>query len=261
MSAFMDVTSENLDSDSLRVHNKNPGISQIRLRRLAMAKHSGKRDRGSHTAKGRRRGWVVGPVAAAGTVVAFGMSPLSTAPPAHADGLDAIIDSIAGSIAGLVDPSAGLDLGALGAGLAEPLAALGLSTDAVSAAGSFDSVLHTLEQDWITNSLGAGIDTQLNTLWQDLGGTGILIGNGANGIGDGSLAEATGGAGGIWFGDGGDGDTDAAGGGGAGGAGGDVALVVDGGAGGHGGDGLEGSTGQDATASSPAGIGGEGATG
>ena len=77
------------------------------------------------------------------------------------------------------------------------------------AASDLGSLLESLSQQWITSSWGNGFDTQLNAVWQDFGGTGILIGNGADGIGDGTLAEATGGAGGLWFGDGGDGVTDA----------------------------------------------------
>ncbi len=212
-----------------------------------MAQRSSTRDRRSRTAKGRWRGRVVGLIAAAGAVLAFGMGPLANAPGAHADEFDVIVDPIINSLAGLVtglDPSAGLDLGAAGVSSAEPLAALGLSADAVPAAGSLDALLHTFEQDWITSSMGTGVDTQLNTLWQDLGGTGILIGNGANGIGDGSLAEANGAAGGLWFGDGGNGATDAGGVGGVGGA----AVLGDGGVGGNGLDGGAGGDGGDVAA-------------
>ncbi|SPM31616.1 PE-PGRS family protein [Mycobacterium terramassiliense] len=58
-----------------------------------------------------------------------------------------------------------------------------------------------------------------------------LVGNGADGVAGGTLAQANGGAGGILFGNGGAGATDAAGQGGNGGAGG---LIGNGGAGGAG---------------------------
>ena len=72
--------------------------------------------------------------------------------------------------------------------------------------------LQTLEQDWITSSTGQAFDSELNSLFgMD------LIGNGANGVGGETLADADGGNGGMWFGDGGNGATDAAGVGGSGG--------------------------------------------
>ncbi|WP_263988730.1 PE family protein, partial [Mycobacterium conspicuum] len=58
-----------------------------------------------------------------------------------------------------------------------------------------------------------------------------LIGNGADGVAGGTLAQANGGAGGILFGNGGAGATDAAGQGGSGGA---AGLIGNGGAGGAG---------------------------
>jgi len=103
-------------------------------------------------------------------------------------------------------------------------AAEGAAASSDSAAGfdaTFLQAIHTDEQNWINSPLGESID---NTINKDFGE--YLIGNGANGVGGGTLAEATGGNGGALFGDGGSGATDAAGQGGDGGAGG---LVGDGG--------------------------------
>ncbi|MFZ0907073.1 MAG: PGRS repeat-containing protein, partial [Mycobacterium sp.] len=222
-----------------------------------MAQPSSKRNRGSRNGKARRQR-VIGPVAAAGAFLATAMTPLATAPAVHADGFDSIIDpiinSIAGSLSGLaglgavpgVDPLADLglptaDLAAssnLGVGVAD--SALVAAPD--SAASSFDAMLQTLAQEWITSPSGVAYDAQLNTLWQELGHTGILIGNGANGTPDSTLAAANGEAGGLWFGNGGNGATDALGQGGSGGAagmigdGGNGAAGADGGAGGNGGN-------------------------
>ena len=89
-------------------------------------------------------------------------------------------------------------------------------TAATSAATSV-AELQTLEQEWITSSFGHDVDNDVvNPLWHDFGGSGILIGNGANGVGDGTLDQAAGGAGGALFGDGGTGATDADGVGGVG---------------------------------------------
>ena len=144
--------------------------------------------------------------------------------------------------------------------------ALTSAADSSSAASSLDALLQTLEQEWITSSVGAEVDTSINSLWQEVGGSGILIGNGADGVGGATLAEATGGAGGLLFGDGGNGVTDAAGQGGAGGAaglfgdGGDGGAGADGtGAGVAGGDGGDGGTG--GTLMGDGGLGGDGGTG
>ena len=58
-------------------------------------------------------------------------------------------------------------------------------------------MLQTDTQEWITSQFGAAYDAQLNTLWHDLGGSGILIGDGANGAPDSTLAAASGEAGGC----------------------------------------------------------------
>ena len=208
--------------------------------------------------------------------VNFAPTPLVIAPPVNADVLDSIIDLIVDSVAGL-DHAVGVDAGSAGVG--------------ASATASLDTLLHTLEQDWILSPTGIDVDKSINNAWQDLGGSGILIGNGANGVGDGTLAQATGGAGGLLFGDGGNGATDAAGQGGSGGAaglfgnggqggagasvmaagmvggqggaGGTGGIVLgDGGAGGDGGDGSIGGAGGDGgNAVSPFGDGGIGGNG
>ena len=197
---------------------------------------------------------MVGLGSGAAAVLALGMGPLVSVPPAHADELDSIIDpiinAITGSLGSGVDPVAGADL--LG-GL--DLAGLGSSADALAAAGSSDpgSVLDELiyqsinqvGEAWIASPLGSEIDnTVINPIGLALFGQ-DLIDNGAAG----TAADPTGGAAGLLFGDGGTGydstvtgvaggDGGAAGligqhGGGAGG--GDGGLVADGGVGGAGG--------------------------
>ncbi|WP_431241012.1 PGRS repeat-containing protein (plasmid) [Mycolicibacterium aichiense] len=99
-----------------------------------------------------------------------------------------------------------------------PIPTLTAAASSDTAAGlhaTFLQAIHTAEQNWINSPLGKSIDNASN---KDFGR--YLIGNGANGIDGGTLAEATGGAGGLLFGDGGRGATDAAGQGGAGGNGG-----------------------------------------
>jgi endoglycosylceramidase len=238
---------------------------------------------------GRGGGRVVAVATAAGAFVSFGLMPLALTAAAKADIEDVVTDPIINSItaaltnltdafAGL-DPAAGLaplDLGSVGAdtgavsaaaadlagggGVSESAAesATAAASASTSSAATLDSTLHTLEQEWITSAAGIKFDDNLNTLWHDVGGSGILIGNGANGVGGGSLAEATGGAGGMWFGDGGNGATDAAGQGGAGGA---AGLLGDGGTGGNGGDGTGGAGGDGGAGGTLLGDGGTGGNG
>ena len=78
-------------------------------------RHTSKKNQRSSKAKTRRRqiaGWGTG----AGAVLAFGLGPLASAPPAQADVFDVIIDplinAIGGSMGSLVDPLA--SLGAIG---------------------------------------------------------------------------------------------------------------------------------------------------
>jgi len=154
-----------------------------------------------------------------------------------------------GTVASSAADAAGtsdLGLGSLDSALTSPsdwLAALGWSSEPAATALPADAVaatsalpdastsdpaqlfdadifqpLETVEQDWINSSFGEFVDNSLNTLYQDLGGQGMLIGDGANGVGGGSLLAADGQAGGLLFGDGGNGATDLLGQGGAGGA-------------------------------------------
>src|ERR1700730_17622816 len=115
---------------------------------MAMAgRHKNKRGQRSRNSKARHRR-VLGAGSTAGAFLAFGMTPLASAPVAHADGLDVITDPIINSILGSVTsldalvgiiPSGSFDLAlpATDAALAaEPLAALGSSTDVVAAAAS-----------------------------------------------------------------------------------------------------------------------------
>jgi hypothetical protein len=71
-------------------------------------RHS-KRNHRSNDGKARRRRWAVGLDTGAGAVLAFGLAPFSSAPAAHADEFDVIIDPIINSLAGLVDPLVALD--------------------------------------------------------------------------------------------------------------------------------------------------------
>ena len=70
---------------------------------------STERNHRSRNAKGRRR--AVGLSTAAGAFLAFGLGPLATAPAAHADGFELIIEPIINSLAS-IDPTLGADLGA-----------------------------------------------------------------------------------------------------------------------------------------------------
>src|SRR6185312_5903634 len=144
--------------------------------------------------KARRRAFGLG--SGAGAFLALGLGPLAGAPPAHADGLDVIIDPIVNSImgsftdsfAGLdallgIDPTAGVDLAlpaadvaAAGTGGWETFWTdlvnsfdVGSVNDvgaAASATDSLSSFWQGLEQDWISSPFGAQVDTALNS-WFD----------------------------------------------------------------------------------------------
>ena len=85
--------------------------------------------------------------------------------------------------------SAGYALPALAAAWAPLRAPLGIEDRTASGDGyalTFDdgphprgtpAMLQALAQEWINSSYGAAYDYQLNTLWHDLGGSGILIGS------------------------------------------------------------------------------------
>ena len=239
---------------------------------------------------------MIGWGSSAGAALTFTVGPLAAIPAAHADGLDVIVDPIINAVdhamtgvdaLASLSSAASLDLGGLGGSafdqwLALPtdsVAGIGTATgavasasaasDAVAGAGNaaegaaassesaagFDATflqaIHTDEQNWINSPLGESID---NTINKDFGE--YLIGNGANGVGGGTLAEATGGDGGLLFGDGGSGATDAAG---QGGDGGDGGLVGDGGDGGSGANG--GAGGDGGAAGGVIGNGGDGGNG
>ena len=93
-------------------------------------------------------------------------------------GLDSVpgADALAGlDMGGLVSPATDLaGSSSLGVGAAD--SALAAASDPSAAASSFDAMLQTDTQQWITSQFGAAYDAQLNTLWHDLGGGGILIG-------------------------------------------------------------------------------------
>jgi len=195
-----------------------------------MAQCPRKREIRPRQVKARRHRRVAGLATAAGAFLGAAMTPLASAPVAHADGFDVVIDPIvnstANSLTSLLEPLAGLDsvsaadplinLGIGNLGVSSADSALTAASDPSPAASSFDAMLQTLAQEWITSQSGAAYDAQLNTLWHDIGGSGILIGNGANGTPDSTLAAANGEAGGLWFGNGGNGATDALGQGGRG---------------------------------------------
>ena len=209
-----------------------------------------------HTASGvvghrtvRRGGVCIGLGGGAGAFLALGLSPLANAPAANADVLDAILDPIINSL-GSVDPTLAGDLGslassfdpafsdpglaALSADAAAALPAAPLDPNPLSEAFQTDvwlplhAELVTAATDFQTNPIGEAINSYFSTLPGDFCG---LICNGADGTAGGTLAEATGQNGGIFFGDGGAGATDGAG---VGGDGGDAGGLGNGGAGGEG---------------------------
>jgi hypothetical protein len=121
---------------------------------LAVAsRSSSKRNQRSSKAKARRRRRAVGMGGSAGAFLALGLGPLATAPAAHADPFDVILDPIINSITSALpsalDPLAGLDLASLtlpatdlagtsGLGLSSVDSALVLPTDPLAALGSAD---------------------------------------------------------------------------------------------------------------------------
>ncbi len=186
-----------------------------------MADRHTKPNRLSPSAKPRRRR-VLGLSASAAAFLAFGLSPLATAPPAKADVFDVILDPIiqplqqaltgvSDALSG-IDPTAALDLGAVGSHAADA-GNLGLG----AAASPADSWLQGLEQDWINSALGQQVDSSLNAWFAQVdpaddptAGACGLICNGADGVGGGAMAQTDGQAGGLLFGNGGNGATAAA---------------------------------------------------
>jgi endoglycosylceramidase len=180
-------------------------------------------------------------VASAGALFAFGMTPFVSPPAANADEFEVILDPIINSIAS-IDPGLATDVGGLVASFDPTFAAeSGASASVAAAAPDFSELFnqfvytptHTALQDWINSSLGQQVDGFINSTSGE-----FLIGNGAPG----TEADPNGGAGGLWFGDGGPGwnSTEA---GIAGGHGGDAGMVGNGGAGGDGGTGAAGGDG------------------
>ena len=218
---------------------------------------SGKRNRFSHKAIERGVGRVIGLSGATSAFVTFSLGPLLNAPAARADGFeDIILDPIISSLSS-VDPSLAVDLSGWLSSLDSALSAASTfdpaNLDAASVpaastdlAQAYETAVydpsHTWDQEWIagTTFLGSATVSYDNFINSLDPGT-LLIGNGADGVGGGTLAAADGSAGGVWFGDGGSGATDAAGQGGAGGA----AFDGDGGLGGNGLDGGPGGAGGD----------------
>ena len=203
--------------------------------------------------RGCRR--VIGLGMAAGAFLAFGMSPLVTAPAANADEFDVILDPIINSLSA-IDPTLGADLGALATSLDPTFAADSAATTAAVPAGTPDfaelfnqyvyTPTHTALEDWINSSIGQQVDGFINSVAGS-----YVIGNGTLG----TETDPDGGAAGWLFGDGGPGwnSTEP---GVAGGSGGAAGIVGDGGGGGDGGAGADGGDG--GAGGTFMGIGGDG---
>jgi hypothetical protein len=128
-------------------------------------RRGGKHNPHSRTAMIRRRQRAVGVTGAVSAFLALGLVPLTNAPKASADGLDAVFDQVVNAITGsLGDVAAGSaavpELGSLGLGAAESTAA----------ASAVDGWLHALEQDWLNSGFGQQVDTAINSWFND-GGT------------------------------------------------------------------------------------------
>jgi len=185
---------------------------------------------------------------AVGAIFALGMTSMSIPATAHADdfGLGDLLGDLAASAT-----SAATNVGELSTPAVEQaLSAAAPSAETVSAADLFQQdfydPLHTAVEDWINSSFGQQVDSYINTASGE-----FLIGNGAPG----TEQDPSGGAGGLWLGDGGNGwDSNEAG--VAGGSGGDAGIFGNGGEGGGGGAGANGGDG--GNAGSMFGIGGDG---
>ena len=176
-------------------------------------------------------------------VAAFGIG-MFTAPAAHADdfGLGDLISNV-------ISSAASADVG--GHAVDQALAASTAGAETFSATELFQQhiydALHAGVESWINSPFGEHVDHAINTASGQ-----FLIGNGA----DGTQMDPNGGAGGLWFGDGGPGWNSTVA-GEAGGSGGDAAgFFGNGGEGGMGGAGAAGGDGGDA--GSLFGIGGDG---
>ncbi len=158
-----------------------------------------------------------------------------------------------------LDAAAGSYAGADAAN-ASALAAFSVPSLPGLVVGVFDTLVYQptyfVGQAWITSSVGEFIDnTLINPIGQVLFGQ-ALLGNGASGINGGTVLQAAGGPGGLFFGNGGPGGTAASGQGGLGGA---AELIGNGGTGGAGAGG--GAGGDGGTGGLLMGIGGTGGPG
>lgn len=225
----------------------------------------------NHRSKGaeerRRRG--VGLGTGVGTFLAFGMTALSAPPLAQADDLglgEWILELFGGAgdataAAGAVAsaPADGLfsalDVGTQGIDQASAVAGIASASDMLSVPADmwfqqliYDPI-HSAVEAWISSDFGQEVAGFINQISGQ-----FLIGDGAAGTAE----HPDGGAGGLWFGDGGQGwDSTQAG--VAGGAGGDAGWFGNGGDGGDGGAGGSGGDGGDG--GSLLGIGGNGGDG
>lgn len=215
---------------------------------------------GTRQARSRRRNRAVGTVASVGAFLTFGVMPLA---PAQADEFDWIAD--------VFDMSAWIPADDGGASDAVYWLApaswdldglLGSAVSTSDASDDFDNWVETwIYQPWHTmmqNVIQTDFWIVFRYLLNEWFGNGqILIGNGADGHDGGTLEEAAGQPGGLWFGDGGDGGTSASGVGGAGGA----AYFGNAGAGGEGVDGADGGPGGTVAYIGMGGDGGDGGVG
>src|ERR1700722_19538030 len=119
-------------------------------------KHSGKKNRQS--GKGKARGRALGLGGSAGAFLAFGLSPLAglaSAPQAHADGLDVIIDPIINSILGSADGLLGID------------PTTGLDA-AIAAPGGWESLFADFSSPVSDAGSAASVTDSATTFWQGL---------------------------------------------------------------------------------------------
>lgn len=204
-------------------------------------------------ARSRRRNRAVGTVASVGAFLTFGVMPSA---PAQADEFDWIAD--------VFDMSAWVDDGGASDAV-NWFDSASWSLDGLAGSAAADDFttwaetwiyqpFHTMMQNWMQTDFGIVFRYVLN---ESFGNGQILIGNGADGYSGGTLEEAAGQPGGLWFGDGGDGGTAASGVGGAGGA----AYFGNGGAGGDGTDGAAGGSGGSVAYIGIGGAGGAGGAG
>ncbi|MGH3563113.1 MAG: hypothetical protein ACRDTN_15350, partial [Mycobacterium sp.] len=150
-----------------------------------------KRSRQPLAAKAHRRR-VAGLLVAFGAFLGFGMAPLATAPRAHADDIDLLLDPIIASVQATMtelDP----------AGLAASVDPFAGAADAAAAAWFDQAIylpLHADIETWINSTLGQAVDGFINGLFGQ-----YLLGDGAAG----TALHPEGGNAGLLLGDGGTG--------------------------------------------------------